>query len=164
MRRESARGATRYMWRSGPYPLTAFYLGKYELTQAQWEALLGVNASAHQGTAFPESDQFPVDQVSWEDCQILIKKLNESFPGGGFRLPTEVEWEFAARGGEEYRSAEAKAPRPVRNGKPNRLGLVDMLGNVREWCSSLYRPYPYSASDGREVAGAPGYRVLRGGS
>lgn len=141
-----------------------FYLGKYELTQAQWKAVMGFNPSAHQGHDFLEPDQFPVDQVSWEDCQILIRKLNERVPGGGFRLPTEAEWEFAAQGGEEYRGTEMSSPRPIRNGKPNRLGLVDMLGNVSEWCSSHCRPYPYSASDGREAADARGYRVLRGGS
>jgi formylglycine-generating enzyme required for sulfatase activity len=142
----------------------AFYLGQYELTQAEWKSLLGSNPSAHQGREYPDSDRMPVEQVSWEDCQLLIRKLNEGVAGAGFRLPTEAEWEYAAGAGDGAGEAvELSAPRPVGKGQPNKLGLFDMLGNVWEWCSSLYRPYPYVAADGREEADAPGLRVLRGG-
>jgi len=141
-----------------------FYLGQYELTQAEWKSVMGSNPSAHQGPKYPESDRMPVEQVSWEDCQSLLRKLNEGVPGADFRLPTEAEWEYAARaGGGTGEGAQWSAPRPVGKGQPNRLGLFDLLGNVWEWSSSLYRPYPYVASDGREEVDAPGLRVLRGG-
>lgn len=141
-----------------------FYLGEYELTQAEWKSLMGSNPSEHQGAKYPESDRMPVEQVSWEDCQSLLRKLNEGVPGAGFRLPTEAEWEYAARaGGGTEEGAQWSEPRPVGKGQPDTLGLFDMRGNVWEWSSSLYRPYPYVASDGREEADAPGLRVLRGG-
>ena len=141
-----------------------FYLGEYELTQAEWRSLMGSNPSAHQGAQYPDSDRIPVEQVSWEDCQSLIRKLNEGVAGAAFRLPTEAEWEYAARaGGGTGGPVQLPAPRPVGKGQPNRLGLFDMSGNVWEWCDSLYRPYPYVAADGREEADAPGMRVLRGG-
>jgi formylglycine-generating enzyme required for sulfatase activity len=141
-----------------------FYLGQYELTQGEWKALMGTNPSAHQGVQYAQADRMPVEQVSWEDCQLLIKKLNEAVPGAGFRLPTEAEWEYAARvGGAAGESAQDAAPRPVGQGQPNRLGLFDLSGNVWEWCASLYRPYPYVAEDGREDPSTPGLRVLRGG-
>jgi formylglycine-generating enzyme required for sulfatase activity len=162
----------------------AFYLGEYELTQAQWKALMGTNPSLHQG------DDLPVERVSWLDCQALMQKLNERIPGGGFRLPTEAEWEHVCRAGSNHvlRSAElsrmawfrvdsavqagaphsllqidALAPRPVGAKEPNDWGFYDMYGNVWEWCSSLLKPYPYDPNDGRESSSAPGLRVLRGG-
>ena len=73
--------------------IEAFYMGKYEVTQAQWKALMGTNPSLHQG------DDLPVEGVSWLMCQALMRKLNERIPGGGFRLPTEAEWEYACRAG-----------------------------------------------------------------
>ncbi|MGO8735097.1 MAG: SUMF1/EgtB/PvdO family nonheme iron enzyme [Terriglobia bacterium] len=152
-----------------------FYLGKFEVTQGEWKALMGSNPSAHQDEKLANRDQMPVEQVSWEDAQSFVRKLNERVAGGGFRLPTEAEWEFAARAGEPL-SAEGLArvawfnapeqsfaPLPVGSKQPNKLGLFDMQGNVWEWCSSLYLPYPYDASDGRESPTAPGLRVLRGG-
>jgi len=141
-----------------------FYLGQYELTQGEWKALMGSNPSAHQGAQYAPSDRLPVEQISWEDCQLLIKKLNAEVPGAGFRLPSEAEWEYAARaGGVAGEAVQGAAPRPVGQGQPNRLGLFDMSGNVWEWCSSLFRPYPYAAEDGREDPNSPGLRVLRGG-
>ncbi|MBI4877255.1 MAG: SUMF1/EgtB/PvdO family nonheme iron enzyme [Acidobacteria bacterium] len=113
-----------------------FYLGKFEVTQAQWKAL--------RGETFSEADRGPAEQVSWEDAQAFVSKLNDRVPGGGFRLPAEAEWECAAR-------------------SAGKLGLSAMLGGVWEWCSSLDRAYPYDASDGREDAAAPGMRILRGG-
>jgi len=145
-----------------------FYLGKFEVTEAERKAIMGGNPSPRQG------DRLPVEQVSWEDAQAFLRKLNETAPGRGFRLPTEAEWEFAARSGAAsgavlqdvawfYAEGRAEGPQPVGGRKPNKLGLFDMQGNVWEWCSSLALPYPYSALDGRESATASGLRILRGG-
>jgi formylglycine-generating enzyme required for sulfatase activity len=142
-----------------------FYLAVTELTQAQWTALMGQNPSLYQGSKYPEAARSPVENVSWSDCQTAIARINQLIPGGGFRLPTEAEWEFAAReGGESTGDAfNRKGPRPVSSGRPNRFGIFDLRGNVWEWCSSLYHPYPYAAQDGRETSEAKGLRVLRGG-
>jgi len=164
-----------------------FYLARHELTQAQWKALMGANPSAHQGAGFPEADRMPVEQVSWKDCQQLMEKLNARIAGGGFRLPTEAEWEYAARAGsggtqpleslawfransakqpppaDGFQQIEAFSPRPAGTRQPDRLGLYDMRGNVWEWCSSMARPYPYEASDGREGLAGDELRTLRGG-
>lgn len=145
--------------------LEPFYLARHELTRDEWRAILGSHSSAHQGTNSPHTGRWPVEQVSWEDAQALARTLNDRVAGGGFRLPTEAEWEYAARaGGESDEAFGLAAPRPVEQGKPNRLGLFDLAGNVREWCSSRFAPYPYSASDGRESAAVSGLRVLRGGA
>ncbi len=141
-----------------------FYLGAYELTQAEWTKLLGSNPSVHQGAAFPHAARLPVENVSWEDCRALIAQLNRRVPGEGFRLPSEAEWEFAARatGGTPV-PVGTKAPVPVGKSTPNRLGLFDLRGNVWEWTSSLAADYPYVATDGREDPSSPGMRILRGG-
>jgi formylglycine-generating enzyme required for sulfatase activity len=163
----------------------AFYLGKYELTQAQWKALMGTNPSVHQG------DNLPVERVSWLDCQALVQKLNERIPGRGFRLPTEAEWEYGARAGSNpplsaaelvrfawfredsvvasgalpaFLQVDAFATRPVGTKQPNNWSFYDTYGNVWEWCSSLLKPYPYDPADGRESDSEQGLRVLRGGS
>jgi len=143
-----------------------FYLGAFEITQAQWTPLMGSNPSAFQGEKFPEAGDMPVEQVSWSEAQAFVRMLNERVPGGGFRLPTEAEWEFAARSGGAVNEPAAPrpiSPRPVGKGKPNKLSLYDMLGNVWQWCSSLGRPYPFDATDGRESMTAAGLRILRGG-
>lgn len=152
-----------------------FYLGRFEVTQRQWQRVMGSNPSFHQGERFPEAGQMPVEQVSWEDCQAFVAALNRMVAGGGFRLPTEAEWELAARGREDaaapldavawlLASTDAGAPRPVGSKTADSRGLYDLRGNVAEWCSSLLRPYPYDAADGREDPAARGLRVLRGGS
>lgn len=143
-----------------------FYLGQYEVTQAEWQALMGSNPSACQGSRFPEAARMPVEQVSWEDAQAFVRKLNAKVEGGGFRLPTEAEWEFAARTGgaaPDTCSPGQRAPRPAGSGHPDSRGFYDLLGNVWEWCSSLDRAYPFDPADGRESATAPGLRILRGG-
>ncbi|MEZ5391587.1 MAG: SUMF1/EgtB/PvdO family nonheme iron enzyme [Bryobacterales bacterium] len=160
----------------------AFYLGRHELTQQQWEAVMGSNPSEHK------DPQHPVERVSWEDAQAFLAKLSQTVPGGGFRLPTEAEWEYAARAGEPPADAaqlaqfawfrqdagsvpsDADFPRlehfstqPVGRKLPNAWGFFDMQGNVWEWTSSLFRPYFYDPADGRESLSAQGDRILRGG-
>ena len=160
--------------------LSPYYLGRTEVTQGEWERLMGSNPSVHKG---PE---LPVENVSWNDCQEFVRRLNGRVPGGGFRLPTEAEWEFAARAGlaagapglpaaawyrenSQIRVRDRSdfidmAPRAAGHKAPNALGFYDMQGNVWEWCSSLFRRFPFEAGDGREDRQREGGRVLRGGS
>lgn len=159
------------------------YLGAREVTQAEWEAVMGANPSARPGA------DLPVENVSWDDAQDFVKRLNTKVPGGGFRLPTEAEWEYAARadggadkdfelsryawfrensqvepaGEDGFRRVEHFGAHPVGRKESNRWGFFDMHGNVWEWTSSLFRPYVYDASDGRESLAVEGNRVLRGG-
>jgi formylglycine-generating enzyme required for sulfatase activity len=159
--------------------LEPFYLATEELSQKLWNQLSNENPSVQKG------DTLPVHNISWEDARKAIDRLNVRTPGAGFRLPTEAEWEYAAQGSGQalagiawyrenaataaakngFRESDAYAPRAVATRQPNRWGLHDMLGNVAEWCSSLLRPYPYDAADGRESAAADaGLRVIRGGA
>ena len=151
-----------------------FYIGKMEVTQALWIAVMGDNPS------FFRKDNCPVECVSWNDCQQFIKKLNQ-LSGKKFRLPTEAEWEFAARGGvrsREYKYSGSfdvdkvgwcgrdwdNGTCPVGTKAPNELGLYDMSGNIYEWCSDWFGRY--RAEDQVNPKGAPSgtSRVLRGGS
>jgi len=146
-----------------------YYMGKYEVTQEQWEALIGNNPSADKGA------KLPVTKVSWEDCQDFIKKLNAK-TDGGYRLPTEAEWEFACRAGTTtpYWFGQKITPKdanyaklePVEVGsyKPNAFGLYDTHGNAWEWCQDWWAQYP-SGSVIDPVGPITGqYRALRGGS
>ncbi len=138
--------------------LKPFYLGVNEVTEAQWQSVMGSRQVAFAGSGLPATG------ISWQDAQAFLRKLNDTVPGAGFRLPSEAEWEFAARaGGFEGDAIGASAPQTAGRGHANSMGFFDMRGNVWEWCSSLDRPYPYIASDGRESPEAPGLRVLRGG-
>jgi formylglycine-generating enzyme required for sulfatase activity len=129
-----------------------FYLGKYEVTQAQWHAVMGDNPSRFKG------DTLPVEQVSWEDAQKFIERLNAQEGGTKYRLPTEVEWEYAARAGTTTAYSFGDNPRPlgeyawfsenfgntthpVGQKQPNPWGLYDMHGNVWEWVQDWYGPY-----------------------
>jgi formylglycine-generating enzyme required for sulfatase activity len=137
-------------------------LARHELTQEQWTALMRANPSAHQGPSYPQAARMPVEQVSWEDAQTFLRKLNDRVPGAAFRLPAEAEWEYAARaGGESGEAFDLSAPRPVEQGTPNRLGFFDLAGNVREWCSSSLASYP-SDAEISEPTHTPALRVLRG--
>jgi formylglycine-generating enzyme required for sulfatase activity len=126
-----------------------FYLGKYPVTQAQWEAVMGNNPSQFRG-----GPHHPVETVSWDDGQAFLDKLNEMEGGGDYRLPTEAEWEYACRAGTEtpryhpdvnaiawYGENSNGHPQPVGQKLSNAWGLYDMLGNVWEWCHDGARTY-----------------------
>ena len=148
-----------------------FWLGKTEVTQALWQAVMGSNPSD-----FDKGDTYPVETVSWDDCRSFITKLNEMFGGNAFRLPTEAEWEYACRAGtteDRYGSLDAIAwyygnsgntTHPVGQKQANAWGLFDMLGNVWEWCQDWYGGY--SAGYQTDPAGpaAGDARVVRGGT
>ena len=153
-----------------------YYIGKYEVTQALWKAVMGNNPSNFKG------DNLPVEKVSWDDCQEFISKLNR-ITGKTLRLPTEAEWEYAARGGNNsrgyqysgsnnlsdvawFRGNSGGKPHAVGTKQPNELGIYDMSGNVDEWCQDWYWYGAYSSSSQVNPTGANSGsdRVFRGGS
>jgi formylglycine-generating enzyme required for sulfatase activity len=150
-----------------------FYLGKYQVTQGEWTAVMGSNPSHFKG-----DDRLPVETVSWDDCQEFIAKLNARKDGYAYRLPSEAEWEYACRAGTtgEYagelnemawygQNSDSKTHR-VGEKNANAWGLHDMHGNVWEWCQDEWHEnYAGAPTDGRAwVTGSDNYRVLRGGS
>lgn len=151
-----------------------YYIGKTEVTQALWKAVMGIYPSRFIG------DNLPVEDVSWYDCQEFISELN-SLTGQNFRLPTEAEWEFAARGGNNsnhyqysgsnelgdvawYDGNSGDETHVVATKQPNELGLYDMSGNVWEWCSDRYDSYSSSSQTNPTGPKSGRNRVLRGGS
>jgi len=163
----------------------AFYMGRHEVTQAQWLRVMGANPSRFKDG--PDAARRPVESVSWNDCQAFLKQLN-SRGQGVFRLPTEAEWEYACRAGTQtpfafgetlspeqanydgsfvygqgQRGVSREATTPAGSFAPNAWGLYDMHGNVWEWCQSQLYPYPWRGDDGRDSAQGKA-RVLRGGS
>ena len=151
-----------------------YYIGKYEVTQALWQAVMNSNPSNFKG------DNLPVEQVSWDDCQVFISKLN-SITGKKFRLPTEAEWEYAARGGKKsrgyqcsgsnnisdvawYDANSGRKTHAVGSKQANELGIYDMSGNVWEWCQDWYGRYSISSQTNPTDATSGSYRVNRGGS
>jgi formylglycine-generating enzyme required for sulfatase activity len=154
--------------------LSSFYIGKYELTQAQWKTVMGSNPNNFKG------DNLPVEQVSWNDVQEFIRKLNVK-TGKDYRLPTEAEWEYAARGGASSRGYKYSGSNNVgevawywdNSGSKthivgtkasNELGIYDMSGNVWEWCSDWHGAYSSSAQTNPTGPFSGSARVLRGGS
>ena len=152
--------------------LSSYYIGKNEVTQALWQAVMGSNPSNYKGS------DLPVECVSWNDCQEFIQKLNR-LTGCNFRLPTEAEWEFACRGGNKsigYKYSGSNdidnvawydgnsGTHPVGTKAPNELGIYDMSGNVWEWCNDWSADYTsYSQTD--PIGPRRGSdRVFRGGS
>ena len=133
----------------------SFYMGKYEVTQSQYRAVMGANPSVFKG------DDLPVDSVTWDEAIEFSRKLS-TLTGRQYRLPTEAEWEYAARGGTTGAATESTdliawydgnsgaRTHPVGQKEANHFGLYDMYGNLWEWCQSKYKPYPYNATDGRE--------------
>lgn len=152
-----------------------FCIGETEVTQALWKAVMDNNPSHYKG------DDLPVENVSWEDCQKFIQKLNQ-LTGKTFRLPTEAEWEYAARGGNKSKgykqsggenindvawytnTTHDRGTKTVKTKKANELGLYDMSGNVLEWCSDWYGDYSSSSQTNPTSSSSGSYRVLRGGS
>ena len=151
-----------------------YYMGKYEVTQALWKTVMGSNPSYSKG------DNLPVEEVSWNDCQEFISKLN-SLTGKKFRLPTEAEWEYAARGGKKSRGYQysgssnisdvawydgnsGNKTHPVGTKQANELGIYDMTGNVWEWCQDWYYSYVSSSQTNPTGAVSGSSRVRRGGS
>ena len=151
--------------------LSDYYIAEAEVTQELWMAVMGSNPSHFEGA------QRPVEQTTWYDCQSFINKLNQ-MTGMNFRFPTEAEWEFAARGGNDsngykysgsdiiddvaWYSADGKKTGDVMTKKPNELGIYDMSGNVMEWCSDAYGDY--TSEHQTDPTGPNGVdRVVRGG-
>ena len=154
--------------------LSDYYIGETEVTQALWQAVMGNNPSSFKGNSNP------VECVSWNDCQEFIRKLN-SLTGRTFRLPTEAEWEFAARGGNNskgykysgskningvawYKNNSGSKTHAVKTKSPNELGLYDMTGNVWELCQDWYGSYSSNAQTNPKGPSSGSGRVLRGGS
>lgn len=153
-----------------------FYLQKAEVTQGQWGAVMGRNPSAFLFCG----DACPVESVSWTDVQEFIAKLNSRNPRAKYRLPTEAEWEYAARAGTAgdyggtgvlddmawYWRNSAAATHPVALKNANAWGLYDMHGNVWEWVQDWYVSNYYGSSPPLDPPGpdSGSYRVLRGGS
>lgn len=164
--------------------LSDYFIGETEVTQELWYAVMGNNPSK-----FTRRSRNPVDNVSWDDCQEFIKKLNQ-LTGKNFRLPTEAEWEYAARGGNMSRGYKYSGSNNIEDvawyyenacdgvgssspdfgthqvgiKSPNELGIYDMSGNVLEWSSDWYGSYSSMAQTDPSGAGSGSYRVLRGGS
>ena len=153
--------------------LSNYRIGKYEVTQELWEAVMGNNPSSFKGS------RRPVESVSWDDCQTFIRKLN-SLTGQTFKLPTEAQWEFAARGGNSsngykysgsdyidsvawYDGNSGNSTHIVGTKSPNELGVYDMSGNVYEWCSDWYGSYGSGSVTNPSGPSSGSYRVNRGG-
>ena len=154
--------------------LSSYSIGETEVTQALWQAVMGSNPSEFKG------ENLPVEQVSWDDCQEFIRKLN-TLTSQRFRLPTEAEWEFAARGGNRsnhtqysgsssldevawYDGIRGGKTHPVKTKKANELGIYDMTGNVWEWCQDWFGDYSSSSQSNPEGPSSGSFRVFRGGS
>ena len=157
-----------------PVTLSDYSIGETEVTQALWEAVMGSNPSSNKG------DNLPVENISWDDCQLFIQELN-SLTGANFRLPTEAEWEYAARGGNKSRKIQyagssniddvawyyansGSKTHAVKTKQPNELGLYDMSGNVWEWCQDGYGSYSSSSQKNPKGLSSGSRRLSRGGS
>jgi len=149
-----------------------FYMQTTEVTQGQWKAVMGNNPSHFNSCG----DSCPVEQVSWNDCQEFIRKLNQREGNGAYRLPTEAEWEYACRAGTTgpyytdldragwYSGNSNNRTHPVAQKTPNAWGLYDMHGNVYEWCQDWFGDYPGGSVTDPKGSSSGGSRVIRGGS
>lgn len=171
-----AKGIDAYDWEKPTHQVTLsdYYIAETEVTQELWKVVMGSNPSNFSGT------NLPVEKVSWDDCQTFVTKLNQ-LTGKNFRLPTEAEWEYAARGGQKskgymyagsntlsnvawYRDNSSSKTHPVKQKQANELGLYDMTGNVLEWCQDWYGSYSSNAQTNPTGPSSGSYRVYRGGS
>ncbi|HAI77340.1 MAG TPA: hypothetical protein DCM08_13985 [Microscillaceae bacterium] len=171
---------------SGPIhtaTLSDFYLCRFEVTQAVWEALMGENPSK-----FQDCPDCPVENISWEDCKLFLQRLNQ-LSGKNYSLPTEAQWEYAALGGAKttrittyagsdllhevgwYEENSENRTHPVGEKAPNALGLYDMTGNVWEWCEDWFLETFYALPEATELDPVNDdmpseypHKVLRGGS
>jgi len=181
----SEQGTDAYDWEKPVHEVTLsnYFIGQTEVTQELWIAVMGSNPSYYN-----TAPELPVERVTWNDCQTFISKLNE-MTGKSFRLPTEAEWEFAARGGNlsrgykyaggddinamgwywgnipsHYGGTTGYGTQPVATKLPNELGLFDMTGNVWEWCQDWYGNYSSAAQEDPTGPSWGSYRIFRGGS
>lgn len=156
--------------------LDSFFIAETQVTQELWTTIMKRNPSNNQGNKL-----YPVENISWKDCQIFLSRLNQ-ITGLAFRLPTEAEWEYAAKGGIKtdnyprycggnrikdvawYDFNSNWSIHPVKKKTPNELGLYDMSGNVYEWCQDIYSPYTEDEQYNPKGAEQGKQRVLRGGS
>ncbi|MCI7645741.1 MAG: formylglycine-generating enzyme family protein [Bacteroidales bacterium] len=163
--------------------LSNYYIGQTEVTQALWKAVMGYSPTSggnSWSSSYGLGDNYPAYYISYNDVQSFISKLND-LTGRTFRMPTEAEWEYAARGGSKrkgylysggntlsavgwYGDNSSSSTHPVAQKAANELGLYDMSGNVWEWCSDWYGSYSSSAQTNPTGPSTGSYRVLRGGS
>ena len=164
--------------------LSSYYIGETEVTQALWTAVMGNTveqiAEANGRKTWGVGKDYPMYDISWNDCQKFIEKLN-SLTGKKFCLPTEAEWEYAARGGNKSRGYQYSGSNyldyvawyddnsgsetlyPVKTKQPNELGIYDMSGNVWEWCQDWYDSYNSGSQTNPKGPSSGLYRVIRGG-
>lgn len=172
---EQGSDASEYEYPAHQVTLSSFSIGETEVTQALWQAVMDNNPSFFQ----IDDLNLPVEQVSWDDCQEFITKLNQ-MTGKQFRLPTEAEWEYAARGGKKSKGYKysgsndvdevawywmncGSITHAVGTKKANELGLYDMSGNVQEWCNDVWSNYTEEAQTNPTGPTTDGYRIARGG-
>lgn len=154
--------------------LSSYYIAECEVTQAQWKKIMGNNSSSNKG------DDLPVTHVTWEDVHNFCRELSR-LTGKNYQLPTEAQWEYAARGGKKgygclysgsfaidkvawYDGNSGNCRHSVKQKQPNELGLYDMSGNVWEWCQDWYGSYSSDSQTNPQGPSSGSYRVLRGGS
>lgn len=172
----SEQGSDYYRYERPTHQVTLsdYYIGQTEVTQELWKAVMGTYPSYNTGNSL-----YPVEKVSWDDCQEFIRELNR-LTGKRFRLPTEAEWEFAARGGNyskgykysgsnrfddvAWYDGNSSMTHQVATKTPNELGIYDMTGNVWEWCSDWYGDYSSSSQTNPTGPADGSCRVYRGGS
>ena len=163
--------------------LSSYRIGETEVTQALWQAVMGqkpTSDGSQWSSSYGLGGNYPAYYVSWNDCQDFIRKLN-ALTGESFRLPTEAEWEYAARGGNKsrgykyagsntlgnvawYSDNSGSQTHNVATKSPNELGLYDMSGNVREWCQDWYGSYSSGSQTNPTGPSSGSYHVDRGGS